>query len=112
MSVTEEFTLDFARPERIGLEEAIFCAGKSPEQMLAENFDRARSEESAVAKFGSWERTAAEWHEVGQTWAEPYSESGFPGICRIQLLLTLPKLLPKSFAVGDGLLTDSESADG
>ncbi|MFB0491504.1 NCAIR mutase (PurE)-related protein [Methylobacterium sp. OAE515] len=35
MSVTEEFTLDFARPERIGLEEAIFCAGKSPEQIDA-----------------------------------------------------------------------------
>ena len=35
MSVTEEFTLDFARSERIGLEEAIFCAGKSPEQIDA-----------------------------------------------------------------------------
>ena len=35
MSVAEEFTLDFARPERIGLEEAIFCAGKSPEQIDA-----------------------------------------------------------------------------
>ncbi len=35
MSIAEEFTLDFARPERIGLEEAIFCAGKSPEQIDA-----------------------------------------------------------------------------
>src|SRR5205823_13936753 len=35
VSVAEEFTLDFARPERIGLEEAIFCAGKSPEQIDA-----------------------------------------------------------------------------
>jgi len=35
MSVADEFTLDFARPERIGLEEAIFCAGKSPEQIDA-----------------------------------------------------------------------------
>ncbi|MCJ2135291.1 nickel pincer cofactor biosynthesis protein LarB [Methylobacterium sp. J-026] len=35
MSVTEEFTLDFARPERIGLEEAIYCAGKNPEQIDA-----------------------------------------------------------------------------
>ena len=35
MSVAEEFTLDFARSERIGLEEAIFCAGKSPEQIDA-----------------------------------------------------------------------------
>ena len=26
---------------------------------------------------------AAEWHEVGQAWAEPHSESGFPGICRV-----------------------------
>lgn len=35
MSVQDEFTLDFARPERIGLEEAIFCAGKSPVQIDA-----------------------------------------------------------------------------
>ena len=35
MSVTEEFTLDFARPERVGLEEAIYCAGKNPEQIDA-----------------------------------------------------------------------------
>lgn len=35
MSVADEFTLDFARTERIGLEEAIFCAGKSPEQIDA-----------------------------------------------------------------------------
>ncbi|SFM22281.1 nickel pincer cofactor biosynthesis protein LarB [Methylobacterium pseudosasicola] len=35
MSVADEFTLDFARPERIGLEEAIFCAGKSPDQIDA-----------------------------------------------------------------------------
>jgi NCAIR mutase (PurE)-related protein len=35
MSVADEFTLDFARPERIGLEEAIFCAGKSVEQIDA-----------------------------------------------------------------------------
>ena len=33
MSLEDEITLDFARPERIGLEEAIFCAGKSPEQI-------------------------------------------------------------------------------
>jgi NCAIR mutase (PurE)-related protein len=30
-----DFVLDFARPERIGLEEAIYCAGKSPEQIAA-----------------------------------------------------------------------------
>ncbi|WP_298967338.1 nickel pincer cofactor biosynthesis protein LarB [uncultured Methylobacterium sp.] len=35
MSVSEEFTLDFARPERIGLEEAVFCAGKSAAQIDA-----------------------------------------------------------------------------
>ena len=35
MSLEDEITLDFARPERIGLEEAIFCAGKSPEQIDA-----------------------------------------------------------------------------
>ncbi|MCJ2013297.1 nickel pincer cofactor biosynthesis protein LarB [Methylobacterium sp. J-076] len=35
MSVTDEFTLDFGRAERIGLEEAIYCAGKSPEQIDA-----------------------------------------------------------------------------
>ncbi|WP_375454366.1 nickel pincer cofactor biosynthesis protein LarB [uncultured Methylobacterium sp.] len=35
MSVADEFTLDFARPERIGLEEAVFCAGKSAAQIAA-----------------------------------------------------------------------------
>lgn len=35
MSVTDEITLDFARVERIGLEEAIYCAGKSPVQIDA-----------------------------------------------------------------------------
>ncbi|MDP4024878.1 nickel pincer cofactor biosynthesis protein LarB [Methylobacterium sp. NEAU 140] len=35
MSVAEEFTLDFGRAERIGLEEAIFCAGKSVAQIDA-----------------------------------------------------------------------------
>lgn len=30
-----EFTLDFARPERIGLEEAVYAAGKSPAQIEA-----------------------------------------------------------------------------
>ncbi|WP_375465767.1 nickel pincer cofactor biosynthesis protein LarB [uncultured Methylobacterium sp.] len=35
MSIEDEFTLDFARPERIGLEEAVFCAGKSPAQIDA-----------------------------------------------------------------------------
>ncbi len=29
MSIQDEFTLDFARTERIGLEEAVFAAGKS-----------------------------------------------------------------------------------
>jgi NCAIR mutase (PurE)-related protein len=46
MSAAEEFTLDFARPERIGLEEAIFCAGKSAEQIdaiLAAAADRGAS---------------------------------------------------------------------
>ena len=46
MSVAEEFTLDFARSERIGLEEAIFCAGKSAEQIdaiLAAAADRGAS---------------------------------------------------------------------
>lgn len=35
MSVGDEFVLDFARPERIGLEEAIYAAGKSPAQIDA-----------------------------------------------------------------------------
>ncbi|GJD49541.1 Pyridinium-3,5-biscarboxylic acid mononucleotide synthase [Methylobacterium crusticola] len=35
MSVAEEFTLDFGRPERIGLEEAVYAAGKSPAQIDA-----------------------------------------------------------------------------
>lgn len=35
MSVADEITLDFARAERIGLEEAIYCAGKSPVQIDA-----------------------------------------------------------------------------
>ncbi|AWN36248.1 nickel pincer cofactor biosynthesis protein LarB [Methylobacterium radiodurans] len=35
MSVADEFTLDFARPERIGLEETIYAAGKSAEQIDA-----------------------------------------------------------------------------
>ena len=32
---SEEIDLDFGRIERIGLEEAIYCAGKSPEQIAA-----------------------------------------------------------------------------
>lgn len=35
MSIGDEFVLDFARPERIGLEEAIYAAGKSPAQIDA-----------------------------------------------------------------------------
>lgn len=35
MSLADEITLDFARAERIGLEEAIYCAGKSPVQIDA-----------------------------------------------------------------------------
>ncbi|MCJ2045180.1 nickel pincer cofactor biosynthesis protein LarB [Methylobacterium sp. J-078] len=35
MSIAEEFVLDFARPERIGLEEAIYATGKSVEQIDA-----------------------------------------------------------------------------
>ncbi|TXM81918.1 circadian phase modifier CpmA, partial [Methylobacterium sp. WL122] len=35
MSVSDEFTLDFARADRIGLEEAVYCAGKSPAQVDA-----------------------------------------------------------------------------
>ncbi len=35
MSIADEFVLDFARPERIGLEEAIYAAGKSPVQIDA-----------------------------------------------------------------------------
>lgn len=35
MSIAEEFVLDFVRPERIGLEEAIYAAGKSPAQIDA-----------------------------------------------------------------------------
>lgn len=34
-SISDEFVLDFARPERIGLEEAIYAAGKSPAQIDA-----------------------------------------------------------------------------
>jgi hypothetical protein len=37
---TSEVTLDFQRPERIGLEEAIFCQGKAPEH-LVEILERA-----------------------------------------------------------------------
>ncbi len=33
--ISDEFLLDFGRAERIGLEEAIYCAGKSPEQIDA-----------------------------------------------------------------------------
>ena len=35
MSATDEFVLDFAREERVGLEEAIFAAGKSVAQLDA-----------------------------------------------------------------------------
>ena len=35
MSVSDEFTLDFTRADRIGLEEAVYCAGKSPAQVDA-----------------------------------------------------------------------------
>lgn len=35
MSVAEEFVLDFARPERIGMEETVYAAGKSAEQIDA-----------------------------------------------------------------------------
>jgi len=35
VSLQDEFTLDFARTERIGLEEAVFAAGKSPAQIDA-----------------------------------------------------------------------------
>lgn len=35
MPIEDEFTLDFARPERIGLEEAVYAAGKSPAQIEA-----------------------------------------------------------------------------
>lgn len=35
MSVSDEFTLDFGRPARIGLEEAVYAAGKSPAQVDA-----------------------------------------------------------------------------
>ncbi len=35
MSVAEEFVLDFTRPERIGLEETIYAAGKSAAQIDA-----------------------------------------------------------------------------
>ncbi|KTS20437.1 circadian phase modifier CpmA [Methylobacterium indicum] len=35
MSLQDEFTLDFARTERIGLEEAVFAAGKSAAQIDA-----------------------------------------------------------------------------
>jgi NCAIR mutase (PurE)-related protein len=31
---TSEVTLDFQRPERIGLEEAILCQGKAPEHLV------------------------------------------------------------------------------
>jgi hypothetical protein len=35
MGVRDEFLLDFGRAERIGLEEAVYCAGKSAEQIAA-----------------------------------------------------------------------------
>lgn len=39
---------------------AVHYSGQSPEQMLAENFDRARSEETSAAKFGQFQRVQAE----------------------------------------------------
>jgi hypothetical protein len=39
---------------------AVRYTGQTPEQMLAENFDRARSEETTAAKFGQFERNQAE----------------------------------------------------
>ncbi len=35
VGVRDEFLLDFGRAERIGLEEAVYCAGKSAEQIAA-----------------------------------------------------------------------------
>ncbi len=35
VSAAEDAVLDFGRADRIGLEEAIYCAGKSPEQITA-----------------------------------------------------------------------------
>jgi tetratricopeptide (TPR) repeat protein len=37
---------------------------------------------STCERLGDLSR-AAEWHEAMQFWAEPYAESGFPGICRV-----------------------------
>jgi tetratricopeptide (TPR) repeat protein len=37
---------------------------------------------STCERLGDLSR-AAEWHEVVHAWSEPYSESGFPGICRV-----------------------------
>ncbi len=45
MSIENEITLDFARPERTGLSEAIFCAGKSIEQ-LREIFQQIKAQQS------------------------------------------------------------------
>ncbi|KAB1074411.1 nickel pincer cofactor biosynthesis protein LarB [Methylobacterium planeticum] len=47
MSVADEFVLDFARPERIGLEEAVYAAGKSPAQIDA-ILDAAAVREAAM----------------------------------------------------------------
>ena len=33
--MTEEFKLDFQRAERIGLDEAVFCEGKTADQISA-----------------------------------------------------------------------------
>ncbi len=35
MKIEDEFLLDEARPDRIGLSEAVYCAGKSPAQIAA-----------------------------------------------------------------------------
>ena len=42
MSVSDEFTLDFDRSDRIGLEEAVFCAG-APEPSGVPSFFTAGS---------------------------------------------------------------------
>ena len=76
MSVADEFTLDFERPERIGLEEAVFCAGKSPAQIDAildaaaergARFLLTRLDAGRHAALGAGHRRALDYCPVSRT---------------------------------------------
>jgi NCAIR mutase (PurE)-related protein len=87
MSVAEEIVLDFARERRIGLEEAVFCAGKSVRQIEA-ILDRGAANETAMLltrlaadKYGSLAleyRDRLDYCDVSQTafWGVPRAIGG------------------------------------